>query len=103
MNYNITIGLVSVIFITSCSYNPFKSDTKPQKTLVYQFDQPKRQQLASNQAAQLGNPLSRNFNSNGQTYYSANGHLCRTLSSQRTACFINNRWYMSRPIMTINR
>lgn len=102
MNYNITIGLVSVIFIASCSYTPFKAEPK-KKPFVYQFDQPKRQQLASNQAARLGNPLSRNFNNNGQTYYSANGHICKTLSSQRTACFINNRWYMSRPIMTINR
>lgn len=78
---------------------PFKFDTK--KALSYQFDQPKRQLIAKNQAVPLGNPLSKNINNSPQHYYSANGHICRNLSAQRTACYINNNWYKSTRIMTL--
>jgi len=102
MNYNITIGLVSVIFIVSCSQNQPVLNTN--KKLSYQFDHPQRKLLDKNQASHLGNPTLKDIDNNRQQhYYSANGNICRKLSTQHTACYINNNWYESRHIMSSNR
>jgi hypothetical protein len=101
MNYNITIGLISVVFIVSCSQNQPVLDTN--KKLSYQFGKPKRQLLTKNQANSLGNPTLKELDNNRQNYYSANGNICRKLSTQHTACYINNNWYESKPIMSSNR
>ena len=65
------------------------------KPLHYSFKQPQRIALSGKQSGQLGHPEMKSIAKGSNTYYSANGNICRRLSNNKTACHIGGKWYES--------
>jgi hypothetical protein len=95
-----------LIVMTSVSCTT-RNQTPPKlnsnKQLQYSFQQPQRKVLSGKQSSQLGQPDLQSINSKSNTYYSANGNICRHLSNSKTVCHIGGQWRESVAIIAIGR
>ncbi len=97
--------LVSILFMAvisvSCTKNaPILDSSKP---LHYSFQQPQRKALSGKQSGQLGRPDIKSIQQQSNTYYSANGNICRRFSSSKTVCYIGGKWQEAVAIIGLSR
>ena len=93
--------LIIAILSVSCTKDIPKLDSS--KPLHYSFKQPQRKVLSGKQAGLLGRPDMKSVAKKSNTYYSANGNICRHLSNNKTACYIGGKWYESVGIVARGR
>jgi len=88
----VSILLMAVVSVSSvsCTKNVPKLDSS--KPLQYSFQQPQRKALSGKQSGQLGRPDMKSMHKQANTYYSANGNICRRFSSHKTVCYIGGKW-----------
>lgn len=95
--------MLIILISTSCAKNQGPPKLNSNKQLQYSFQQPDRKVLSGKQSGQLGKPNLTSIKSNSNTYYSANGNICRRLSRSKTVCHIGGQWHESVSIMAIGR
>lgn len=106
----VSILLVAVIGASSvsCTNSTFEFRKKipkldSSKPLKYSFKQPQRKVLSGKQSGQLGRPDMKSVQKQPNTYYSANGNICRRFSSHKTACYISGKWQEAVTIIGMSR
>ena len=90
-----------VVFSVSCTKSAPKLDSG--MPLQYSFKQPQRKALPGMQSGQLGRPDKQSLHKQPNTYYSANGNICRRLSNSKTVCYIGGKWHETVPIIGTSR